>query len=448
MFLAGFRPACGLALWAHGLSASARLRPEAHGPQGAHDLLDTDPEQRQPLVHGEPEHTATSSAEFPSVLGSAHEHVGACESFLAQFVADNRLPPPSYCAGQQGRKLLAKLYSLDTDTFTWRRHNLDSLPSPRAGHTMVAAGNRALYVFGGQGKKLLNDLLAFTPGVDSAGFRTLPERGRVPTPRCGVWELPVHSTDGSALCMHPLPPLPISPIIASGRMHLHNEPPFLKQLLTPPTRPCALCTGVATAWCGTERTASSSLEARQPAASTRHSTCTRYHAGNGARPQQPARPPQRARSTQPRCWGRTPWPCLAAATHRCAWGARAQPRAQGAFVIVVVVLPVVVVAAAVMVVVAVVVVMMMDDNVSSTVCLAQHTQHPAAALQSPSIRPALLSAGPLLQRRARAGHHHLHMVQAPDPQHSARPPLPPQLPHRQRAVSDPSFPQACWDAYR
>lgn len=95
-------------------------------------------------------------------------------------------------AGQQGRKLLAKLYSLNTDTWTWRRHALDTLPCPRAGHAMAAVDRgpgttRALFMFGGQGKKLLNDLFMLT--LDAQGgpvVRELQGHGKPPTPRCAT----------------------------------------------------------------------------------------------------------------------------------------------------------------------------------------------------------------------------------------------------------------------
>jgi hypothetical protein len=98
-----------------------------------------------------------------------------------------------FFGGQQGRKLLAKLFSLtqhSTDgTWTWARHNIADMPSPRAGHAMVAVqrGVHGAYLFGGQGKKMLNDLHHLT--MDERGmpsFHVVTARGRAPSPRCAA----------------------------------------------------------------------------------------------------------------------------------------------------------------------------------------------------------------------------------------------------------------------
>ncbi|KAL6757829.1 hypothetical protein V8C86DRAFT_1613434 [Haematococcus lacustris] len=91
-----------------------------------------------------------------------------------------------FFGGQQGRKLLGKLYSLNIDLQCWTRHNVSQLPPPRAGHSMVAVhGGREIYVFGGQGKKLLNDVWMFKPQDAAAGFTEVSCRGSIPLPRHG-----------------------------------------------------------------------------------------------------------------------------------------------------------------------------------------------------------------------------------------------------------------------
>eukprot|EP00877_Chromochloris_zofingiensis_P009642 jgi/Chrzof1/4931/Cz15g05020.t1 len=92
--------------------------------------------------------------------------------------------------GQHGRKFLRNLYSLDTETLTWQLHTPGgAAPGGRAGHTLAAAGDEAVYLFGGQGKKLYNDLFVLGPGGNE--WVELRCRGKIPTPRRGhslIWD--------------------------------------------------------------------------------------------------------------------------------------------------------------------------------------------------------------------------------------------------------------------
>eukprot|EP00195_Chlamydomonas_chlamydogama_P012056 CAMPEP_0202893872 /NCGR_PEP_ID=MMETSP1392-20130828/3368_1 /ASSEMBLY_ACC=CAM_ASM_000868 /TAXON_ID=225041 /ORGANISM="Chlamydomonas chlamydogama, Strain SAG 11-48b" /LENGTH=651 /DNA_ID=CAMNT_0049578361 /DNA_START=173 /DNA_END=2128 /DNA_ORIENTATION=+ len=85
--------------------------------------------------------------------------------------------------GQQGRSFLRKLYSLDLTTYSWRKYSSDSLPSARAGHAMVTVQN-VVYLFGGQGKKLMNDM--YRLDTNSGEFSEVKAVGRLPTPRRGM----------------------------------------------------------------------------------------------------------------------------------------------------------------------------------------------------------------------------------------------------------------------
>ncbi|GAX74552.1 hypothetical protein CEUSTIGMA_g2002.t1 [Chlamydomonas eustigma] len=87
--------------------------------------------------------------------------------------------------GQQGRNFIRKLYVLnvDDDTFLWRRISNDTLPSARAGHAMVTVDSR-IFLFGGQGKKLMNDLHCLDPS--SGQFHEVHPKGRLPLPRRGM----------------------------------------------------------------------------------------------------------------------------------------------------------------------------------------------------------------------------------------------------------------------
>ena len=91
-----------------------------------------------------------------------------------------RLPP----VGQQGRNFLRKLYCLDLEAMTWTRISNDSLPSARAGHAMVSVPG-GIYLFGGQGKKLTNDLqrLDVATGLFS---EVTGARGAPPSARRGM----------------------------------------------------------------------------------------------------------------------------------------------------------------------------------------------------------------------------------------------------------------------
>eukprot|EP00798_Chlamydomonas_sp_ICE-L_P006262 gene6262-2890_t len=86
--------------------------------------------------------------------------------------------------GQEGRSFLRKFYSIDADTWKWKRHTTDTLPSARAGHGMAAVDN-LIYLFGGQGKKMYNDLYIFNP--EEGVFKEVkPRGGKPPTPRKGM----------------------------------------------------------------------------------------------------------------------------------------------------------------------------------------------------------------------------------------------------------------------
>ncbi|EFJ46841.1 hypothetical protein VOLCADRAFT_92724 [Volvox carteri f. nagariensis] len=91
--------------------------------------------------------------------------------------------------GQQGRKFLRTLYCFDTETCTWTRRDTDSMPPARAGHSMVTVHGSVIYMFGGQGKRLYNDLYKLDPitGI----FTEVEASGKPPTPRRGhslVWD--------------------------------------------------------------------------------------------------------------------------------------------------------------------------------------------------------------------------------------------------------------------
>ncbi len=108
--------------------------------------------------------------------------------------------------GQHGRNLLQKLFVLALDegsrSYSWTRVKNDSLPSARAGHclaaveTSVATPNDGLYLFGGQGKKLLNDLHRLDPGTGL--FKELQPTGRQPAARRGMSL--VYDGLGSLIC--------------------------------------------------------------------------------------------------------------------------------------------------------------------------------------------------------------------------------------------------------
>lgn len=95
--------------------------------------------------------------------------------------------------GQQGRKFSRELYSLDLSSSCWKFHPSSTPPKARAGHRMVAVSpygqHPALYMFGGQGKRLFNDLWRFTPSTMT--WAQLSPKGDIPLPRHGhslVWD--------------------------------------------------------------------------------------------------------------------------------------------------------------------------------------------------------------------------------------------------------------------
>ena len=59
--------------------------------------------------------------------------------------------------GQQKKDLLRRFFVLDLDCLTWTKVSNSSLPSARAGHAMATAEG-SIFLFGGQGKALSNDL--------------------------------------------------------------------------------------------------------------------------------------------------------------------------------------------------------------------------------------------------------------------------------------------------
>jgi N-acetylneuraminic acid mutarotase len=94
--------------------------------------------------------------------------------------------------GQQGRKYLRGLHSLNTETLVWKLHTPSGpTPAGRAGHTLTAVPDSSIYLFGGQGKKLYNDMLLLRASTQE--WIELKPRGQLPPARHG------HSTcwDGS-----------------------------------------------------------------------------------------------------------------------------------------------------------------------------------------------------------------------------------------------------------
>jgi hypothetical protein len=114
-------------------------------------------------------------------------HEGApCTCIRAMFLSGSghEVMPSSSCfAGQQGRKLLDKLYSLNVSSLVWKRHNPSSLPTARAGHSMLSGPAGRVFLFGGQAKKLLNDLWCLEPSAPQQGFSIVQGRGTLPSPR-------------------------------------------------------------------------------------------------------------------------------------------------------------------------------------------------------------------------------------------------------------------------
>jgi len=93
--------------------------------------------------------------------------------------------------GQQGRKHMRTLYSLNTDVLDWKLVTPGGAqPAAREGHTLTAvSANGLAYLFGGQGKKFYNDM--FVLKAAGAEWVELKPAGRVPSPRSGhsmVWD--------------------------------------------------------------------------------------------------------------------------------------------------------------------------------------------------------------------------------------------------------------------
>jgi hypothetical protein len=93
--------------------------------------------------------------------------------------------------GQQGRKHLRTLYSLNTDVLDWKLVTpAGAQPAAREGHTLTSVAFSGLvYLFGGQGKKFYNDMFILKPG--GIEWVEIKAAGRVPSPRSGhsmVWD--------------------------------------------------------------------------------------------------------------------------------------------------------------------------------------------------------------------------------------------------------------------
>lgn len=93
--------------------------------------------------------------------------------------------------GQQGRKHLRTLYSLNTDVLDWKLVTpAGAQPAAREGHTFTTVASSGLvYLFGGQGKKFYNDMFILKPG--GSEWVEVKPTGRVPSPRSGhsmVWD--------------------------------------------------------------------------------------------------------------------------------------------------------------------------------------------------------------------------------------------------------------------
>ncbi|GBF91354.1 hypothetical protein Rsub_04094 [Raphidocelis subcapitata] len=73
--------------------------------------------------------------------------------------------------GQQGRKFLRELHALDTDSMTWAlAAPAGAPPAARAGHSLTAVEGAGVFLFGGQGKKLYDDLhVLLVPGACGFG---------------------------------------------------------------------------------------------------------------------------------------------------------------------------------------------------------------------------------------------------------------------------------------
>jgi N-acetylneuraminic acid mutarotase len=92
--------------------------------------------------------------------------------------------------GQQGRKHLQSLYSLNTEMLSWRLvTTAGACPAGREGHSFTAVNGQLAYLFGGQGKKLYNDFFVLRQG--GSAWVELKACGSAPAPRSGhsmVWD--------------------------------------------------------------------------------------------------------------------------------------------------------------------------------------------------------------------------------------------------------------------
>ncbi|PNH10944.1 Acyl-CoA-binding domain-containing protein 4 [Tetrabaena socialis] len=165
------------------------------------------PHQQQPSHHGS--QGRGSGAADGSAFGTLHsfqaQTSGGGVPTSSQFSQDG--PPTSifyhyplcraaatgsriwFYGGQQGRKFLRTLFCLDTDTCTWTRRESDAHPPARAGHAMVTVHGSVVYMFGGQGKRLYNDLYKLDPATGA--FSEVEAAGKPPSPRRGhslVWD--------------------------------------------------------------------------------------------------------------------------------------------------------------------------------------------------------------------------------------------------------------------
>ena len=94
-----------------------------------------------------------------------------------------------FFGGQQGRKFLRELYSLDTEAMAWRVHATDAAPAARAGHSMTTVAPGEILLLGGQGKKLYSELWLLDAGAPA--WRELKPTGAPPAARRGhsaVWD--------------------------------------------------------------------------------------------------------------------------------------------------------------------------------------------------------------------------------------------------------------------
>jgi N-acetylneuraminic acid mutarotase len=89
--------------------------------------------------------------------------------------------------GQVGRTFVKKLYVLDTRQWVWTRLqvNESNLPSARSGHALVAS-NGDLWLFGGQGMKLMSDFYRLDVSRNEVAFIEINTTNDArPTPRKG-----------------------------------------------------------------------------------------------------------------------------------------------------------------------------------------------------------------------------------------------------------------------